>query len=124
RLSDLGRREEALSAALRAVEIYEGLASDRPDAFLPNLAMGVSVMGDLLGEFERWDEAVSAQKRALETIVTPFRKFPAAHFGLAMQIGLDYMLACQKAGTEPDAGIFTEVVEIGQRTGLLPEQSE
>ncbi|MEL6785456.1 MAG: hypothetical protein AAFO61_13615, partial [Pseudomonadota bacterium] len=80
--------------------------------------------GDRLGELKRWDEAVSAQKRALETIMMPLRKFPVAHFGLAMQIGRDYMLACQKAGTEPDAGILTEVVEIGQRTGLLPEQSE
>ncbi len=38
RLSDLGRREEALAATQEAVDIYRQLAAARPDAFLPDLA--------------------------------------------------------------------------------------
>src|ERR1035441_1674199 len=38
RLSDLGRREEALAQAEEAVRLYRQLAQGRPDAFLPDLA--------------------------------------------------------------------------------------
>src|SRR6267378_7782297 len=39
RLRDLGRREEALTAAEEAVRHYRALAAARPDAFTPNLAL-------------------------------------------------------------------------------------
>ena len=45
-LSDLGRREEALAAAQEAVEIYRRLAAERPDAFLPDLAMSLNNLGE------------------------------------------------------------------------------
>ena len=38
RLSDLGRREEALAAAQEAVDLYRGLAAARPDAFTVDLS--------------------------------------------------------------------------------------
>ena len=41
-LCDLGRREEALQATREAVDIGQRrLAKDRPDAFLPDLAVPV-----------------------------------------------------------------------------------
>ena len=39
RLSELGRREEALEPAEEAVEIYRSLAKQNPDAFRPDLAV-------------------------------------------------------------------------------------
>ena len=42
RLSDLGRREEALAAIEEAVAIRRQLAEARPDAFLPDLAMSLN----------------------------------------------------------------------------------
>ena len=45
RLSDLGRREDALAAAQEAVDLYRQLAADRPDAFLPDLAMSLNNLG-------------------------------------------------------------------------------
>ena len=48
-LSKLGRREDALAAAREAVDIYRRLAAERPDAFLPDLAMSLNN----LGKFER-----------------------------------------------------------------------
>ena len=41
-LSELGRRENALAAARLAIEIYRRLAADRPDAFLPDLALSLN----------------------------------------------------------------------------------
>ena len=38
RLSDLGRREDALAAAQEATDLYRRLAAERPDAFRPDLA--------------------------------------------------------------------------------------
>ena len=38
RLSDVGRREDALAAAEEAVALRRELARARPDAFTPNLA--------------------------------------------------------------------------------------
>ena len=42
RLSDLGRREEALAASQEAVKIYRRLAATRPDDFLPGLALSLN----------------------------------------------------------------------------------
>ena len=50
RLSDLGRREEALAASQEAVEICRRLAAARPDAFLPDLAMSLNNLGDRLSD--------------------------------------------------------------------------
>jgi hypothetical protein len=46
RLSDLGRREEALTAAEEAVRLYRALAAARPDAFTIQLARSLWVLGD------------------------------------------------------------------------------
>ena len=42
RLSELGRREDALTAIDEAVGVYRELAGARPDAFLPDLAMSLN----------------------------------------------------------------------------------
>ena len=55
RLSALGRREPALTAAEEAVTIRRDLAAARPDAFRPDLAMSLAVVANCL-------EAVSGQR--------------------------------------------------------------
>jgi len=65
-LSDLGRREEALAATGEAVEIRRRLAADRPDAFLPNLAMSLNNLGNRLSDLGRREEALAAAGGAVE----------------------------------------------------------
>jgi hypothetical protein len=43
-LSNLGRREAALAAAEEAVALYRRLATDRPDAFIPDLATSLNTL--------------------------------------------------------------------------------
>ncbi|HMA73957.1 MAG TPA: hypothetical protein VKP67_21110, partial [Xanthobacteraceae bacterium] len=71
RLSNLGRREEALAASQEAVAIRRRLAETRPDAFLPDLARSISVTSDALAALNRHGEAAQAATLALE-ILAPF----------------------------------------------------
>ena len=48
RLSDLGRREEALERAEEASDLYRELAAARPDAFRPDLAMSLNNLASRL----------------------------------------------------------------------------
>ncbi len=64
--SDLGRREEALAAAARAVEIRERLAKRNPDAFEPDLAGSLSNLGAFHSDLGRREEALAAAARAVE----------------------------------------------------------
>jgi|SRR5215470_985458 len=53
RLSDLGRREEALAAAEQATGIFRQLAEAHPDAPLPGLARTLDNFADMLSLFNR-----------------------------------------------------------------------
>ena len=65
RLSDLGRREEALDAAQEAVEIYRELSDARPDAFRPNLAASLNNVANRLSDLGRHEEALEAAQEAV-----------------------------------------------------------
>jgi tetratricopeptide (TPR) repeat protein len=65
-LSNLGRREEALAASKEAVDIRRALAKDRPDAFLPDLAMSLNNLGGDLTNLGRREEALAASKEAVD----------------------------------------------------------
>ncbi|MFD5518488.1 ATP-binding protein [Streptomyces sp. NPDC127066] len=67
RLAALGRREDALAAITRAVETYQPLAAQRPDAFLPNLAGSLSNQSIRLADLGRREDALAAITRAVET---------------------------------------------------------
>ena len=58
RLSDLGRREEALAASEEAARIYRQLAEASPAAYLPNLATLLSNLANRLGGVGRREEAL------------------------------------------------------------------
>ena len=66
RLSELGRREEALQAAEEAVRIRRQLAAQRPDAFLPDVAMSLDNLAVRLSELGRREEALQAAEEATE----------------------------------------------------------
>ncbi|MBK8075385.1 MAG: tetratricopeptide repeat protein [Kineosporiaceae bacterium] len=66
RLSDLGRREEALAVTEQAIEIYRRLAAARPDAFDPDLAMALTSLGIRLSDLGRREEALAATEQAIE----------------------------------------------------------
>ena len=65
RLSELGRREEALAAAEEAVDLYRQLAAARPDAFTPGLAGAVNNLAKALSELGRREEALAAAEEAV-----------------------------------------------------------
>ncbi|UJW32438.1 tetratricopeptide repeat-containing serine protease family protein [Saccharothrix sp. AJ9571] len=66
RLSELGRREEALDAITEAVEIRRRLAEQHPDAFLPDLAGSLNNLSNRLSELGRREEALDAITEAVE----------------------------------------------------------
>ncbi len=63
-MSELGRREDALAAAEEATGIYRRLAAERPDAFLPDLAMSLNNLGGCLSELGRREDALAAAEEA------------------------------------------------------------
>jgi tetratricopeptide (TPR) repeat protein len=74
RLSDVGRREEALEAGQEAVSIRRDLASARPEAFRPALASALNNLANLLSAVGRREEALEAGQEA----VSQYRDFASA----------------------------------------------
>ena len=75
RLSELGRRQEALENAQQAVEIRRKLEKANPDAFLPDLAMSLNTLANRLSELGRRQEALENAQQAVET----YRKLAEAN---------------------------------------------
>jgi len=64
RLSEPGRREDALAAATEAVTIRRDLARARPEAFTPNLGISLNNLARILFALGRREEAVAAAQEA------------------------------------------------------------
>ena len=64
RLSDLGRREEALERAEEAESIYQQLAARQPDALLPRHATSLDNLALMLSELGRREEALERATQA------------------------------------------------------------
>jgi tetratricopeptide (TPR) repeat protein len=97
-LSNLGRREEALSASQEAVEIRRRLAQSRPDAFLPDLARSISVHSDVLAALDRNGEAARAAVEALQTLLPYVQRYPETFGELARTITADIKRYSDAAG--------------------------
>ncbi|MEW6261637.1 MAG: tetratricopeptide repeat protein [Thermodesulfobacteriota bacterium] len=78
-LATLGRREESLSAAERAVEIRERLARSNPAAYEPDLASSLNNLGNRYSALGRREEALSAAERAMEIYERLSGANPAAY---------------------------------------------
>jgi len=66
RLSAVGRREDALAATNEAVQVYRGLARNRPDAFLSALATSLNNLGNMLSDLGRREDALAATDEAVQ----------------------------------------------------------
>ena len=77
-LSYLGRREEALTAAREAEELYRALAQSRPDAFTPNLAGSLNNLAIRLSGLGRREEALAAAQEAVGALPRPCASRPDA----------------------------------------------
>ena len=75
-MSEAGDRQGALSPARRAAEIYEKLAQDNPAAYLPDLAMSLGTLGDVLKAADDSPRAISAYTDALTDFRTCLESAP------------------------------------------------
>ncbi|MGW2287001.1 tetratricopeptide repeat protein, partial [Streptomyces phaeochromogenes] len=79
RLGDLGRRDEALTPIIEAVNIRRELAQTQPDAFLPHLAESLNNLSKRLSDLGRRNEALAAGTEAVEVYRELAQTQPAAH---------------------------------------------
>ena len=90
RLSDLGRREEALQAAEEAVGLYRELAAQRPDAFLPYLATSLGAKGTVLQGMGETAGAIAAFREGVQSLKPLFLRLPEAFKPLMTRLVRDY----------------------------------
>ena len=64
RLTNTGRREQALTPAEEATGIYRRLAEANPDAYLPDLAASLTNLGTLLSGLGRREQALNPAEEA------------------------------------------------------------
>ena len=115
RLSDLGRREEALAAIEEAVAVYRELAALRPDAFRPDLARSLAVLGNCLEAMGSLDQAIARDREAVAMLLPYLQRWPDSYAGLMRAICTGYLRRCEAAGVEPDAELLAPVVDAFQR---------
>ena len=122
RLSDLGRREDALAAGEEAVEIRRRLAAARPDAFPDPLATALWVLSGRLADSGADDDAERTHRAALTTLAPLFQRHPAALAPKIAAMAKDYFERCQRTGQTPDEATLAPILAVIQDT--LGEQGE
>jgi tetratricopeptide (TPR) repeat protein len=86
RLSNLGRREEALTATETAAAILRQLTECRPEVFLPHLARSLSDLGSYLLDLGRREEALGAAEEAAAILWRLVKVGPDAFPSLATSL--------------------------------------
>ena len=103
--------------------LYRALAALRPDAFAQDLAKSLAVCGLRLADMQRLPEAAAALAQAVESLVLPFARYPAAIAPLMAQMLRDYLALCERAGTEPDLAMLAPVLQVfEQMKSSTPDQ--
>jgi len=120
RLSDLGRREEALTAAEEAVRLRRALAKTRPDAFIPDLAGSLWVLGDPYGEIEKPDVAIATLAEAIQLLTPTFVEFPAAVVAIMAGMLQSYLSQCAAVSREPDTELLGPALAVFE--SLTPKE--
>ena len=110
RLSDPGRREEALQTTQEAVGLYRQLAAQRPDAFLPDLATSLGGKGAVLRAMGDTVGAVAAFQQGVECLKPSFLRLPRAFRPLMLRLVVDYIQACETARVEADSGLLEDII--------------
>ncbi|WP_328658641.1 tetratricopeptide repeat protein [Nocardia salmonicida] len=87
RLGELGRREDGLTASEEAVWIYQRLAEQHPDAYLPTLAASLSNLANRLGALGRREDGLTASEEAVRIYQRLAEQHPDAYLpGLASSL--------------------------------------
>ena len=87
-------------------------AEARPDAFIPDLARSLWVLGDLYGEIEKPDVAIATVAEAIQLLSPTFLKVPAAVIGMMAGMLQSYRAQCAAVGREPDAELLGPAAEV------------
>jgi tetratricopeptide (TPR) repeat protein len=114
--SEMGRREEALDAALRAIKIYEHLVKKNPDAFEPNLAGSFNNLGIRHSDLGQKEDALEASLRAIEIQERLAKKNPDA-FNPDLAMSLNNFGSCYSG-----LGRREEALEAGLRASEIYER--
>jgi len=115
-LADAGSGHQALAAARRAVDSYERLAEDRPDAWLPSLANSLTTLSSCLAGAGRYGDAVATGERAVDIWQQLAESLPDAHRpGLAIALrSLSKMLA--------DTGNRDQALAVSRRAAAIHQE--
>jgi tetratricopeptide (TPR) repeat protein len=115
RLSQLGRRAEALGPAEEAVALYRKLAARNAEAFEPDLAMSLGMLGQVLEENERRDQACSRFGEGVQVLSRRFLDLPDAFAPLMVVLVREYLRLAEALGHEPDHALLAPVIEVLER---------
>jgi hypothetical protein len=115
RLSDLGRREDALAAAEEAVRLRRALAAARPDAFGLELARSLWVLGDLKAEADDRDGGADLLAEGVRWLTPVFTAYPAAVRDLMAGLRQSYLACCEAGNRDPDTALLAPVLAVFQR---------
>jgi|SRR5215469_921864 len=119
RLSDLGRREEALAASQPPADIGRLLAEVRPDASLPDLAMSLGALGQAHASAGYPALAASTYEEGLTVIAPLVERHRRTFEDLARALGAGHIAACEDAGQTPNQALLSRISDAlhGQEGG-------
>jgi len=109
--SHLGRREEALTHAQEAVALYRKLAAERPDAFLPDLAMSLGALGSCYRGQGQTRKAKEAFEEGLGKLSPLFLHLPEAFARLMAALCREYLSEVAALKEEPNPQLLGPVLE-------------
>jgi len=109
----VGYQPARLARTLReAVRIRRQLAAQRPDAFLPDLAMSLGSKGAVLREIGNAAEAAATFREGVECLKPLFLRWPKAFRPLVRSLVVEYFRACETAGLEADSDLLGDIVPL------------
>jgi len=93
---------------LEAVDTHRQLAQARPDAFLPDLAMSLAVLGQ---NTDDPTQSIALFHEAITHLRPLFLQLPEAHRSLMSQLCQVYVSLCETHSTAPDLALLDPIVE-------------
>ncbi|MCF8480095.1 MAG: tetratricopeptide repeat protein [Rhodospirillum sp.] len=95
-LSALGRREEALEVAKKAVARYRTLAGAPLDVFTPDLARSLGALGMVYKGMEKDLDAADQFEEGARRLAPLFPRLPQAHATLMHGLAREYLAMAEK----------------------------
>ena len=125
RLSEVGRRDDALTTTEEATAIHRQLAEANPAAHLPNLAMSLSNLGIRLSEVGRRDKALAPTEEATAIRRRLAEANPAAYLPDLARSLWTYAWVCVNVDNNLSAALdaITEAISLYKPlTARLPQR--